>query len=166
MSVETSGGVPSDRPRTVGETRVELARLMHPQDANPVGNVHGGTIMKFIDDAAAVVATRHARRITVTASIDRLDFHEPVHVGDLLVLKASLNYVGRTSMEVGVRVEAEDLRTGRVRHAASAYLTYVAMDESGRPAPVPPLLPVTGDEKRRYEAARARREERLKTRKG
>lgn len=158
--------IPMERPRTVAETMVVLSRLMHPQDANPVGNVHGGTIMKFIDDAAAVVATRHARRITVTASLDRLDFHEPVHVGDLLVLKASLNYVGRTSMEVGVRVEAEDLRTGEVRHTASAYLTYVAMDESGRPAPVPPLEPRTEDEKRRYEAGRTRREKRVKSRKG
>jgi acyl-CoA hydrolase len=122
---------------------------MNPEDANPVGNVHGGVIMKYVDTAAGAVAIRHARRICVTASIDRLDFHNPVYVGDLLILKASITMVGRTSVEVGVRVEAEDLLTGKVRHTASAYLSFVAMDEKGTPTQVPPLILETDDENRR-----------------
>jgi acyl-CoA hydrolase len=146
--------------RTVEQTRVTLARIMHPMDANPAGNVHGGTIMKFIDDAAGSVAMRHARSNAVTASIDRLDFHEPVYVGDLLTLKASMNCVGRTSMEVGVRVEAEDLHTGTVRHTASAYLTFVSLGANGKPRVVPGLTLVTAEDRRRWDEALARREER------
>ncbi len=138
-----------------------MAQVMIPQDANPSGNVHGGVIMKLIDTAAGVVASRHARSNAVTASIDRLDFHHPVFVGDLLFIKGSLNYVGRTSMEVGVRVEAENITTGEVRHTASAYLTFVALDEKGRPKEVPPLILVTEDEFRRNREARTRREARL-----
>ena len=110
--------------KTVQESAVTIAQVMIPQDTNPSGNVHGGIIMKLIDTAAAVVASRHARSNVVTASIDRLDFHHPVFVGDLLILKASLNLVGRTSMEIGVRVEAENLKSGEVRHTASAYLRH------------------------------------------
>jgi uncharacterized protein (TIGR00369 family) len=106
---------------------------MIPQDANPAGNIHGGVIMKLIDTAAAVVAARHARSNVVTASIDRLDFHHPVFVGDLLFFRGSLNLTGSTSMEVGVRVEAENLLTGEFRHTASAYITFVALDKTGRP---------------------------------
>jgi uncharacterized protein (TIGR00369 family) len=134
---------------------------MIPQDANPAGNVHGGVIMKLIDTAAAVAATRHARSNAVTASIDRLDFHHPVYVGDLLFLKASLNMTGKTSMEVGVRVEAENVITGEVRHTASAYLTFVSLDENGRPREVPPLLVETEEEVRRNREARIRKEARL-----
>ncbi len=162
---EAPSGKTLQRGRTVSETRVQVAQLMMPHHANPAGNVHGGAIMKMIDDAAGIVAIRHARGNAVTASIDRLDFHAPVYVGDLVVLKASLNYVGRTSMEVGVRVEAEDLRTGEVRHTASAYLTFVALDAGGRPRPVPPLILETDEDRRRWEAAQLRREERLRTRK-
>lgn len=150
--------------RRVSETRVEVAEMMLPQHANLAGNVHGGMIMKMIDDAAGVVAFRHCRGNAVTASIDRLDFHAPVYVGNLVVLKASMNYVGRTSMEVGVRVEAEDPKTGVVRHTASAYLTFVALDDEGRPRPVPPLILETDEDRRRWEAALRRREERMRTR--
>lgn len=149
--------------RTVSETSVEVAEMMMPHHANPAGNVHGGQIMKMIDDAAGVVAIRHARGNVVTASIDRLDFHAPVYVGNLVVLKASCNYVGRTSMEVGVRVEAEDLRSGEVRHTASAYLTFVSLDEDGRPRVLEPLVLETEDDRRRCEAGRRRREERIRT---
>jgi acyl-CoA hydrolase len=138
-----------------------MALQMNPEDANPVGNVHGGVIMKYVDTAAGAVAIRHARAICVTASIDRLDFHHPVFVGDLLVLKASLNLVGKSSMEIGVRVEAENLVTGEVRHTASAYLTFVALDENGRPRPVAPLLIESDIEERRHCQAKIRRESRL-----
>jgi len=111
---------------------------------------------------AAAVAMRHARKNVVIASMDRMDFHTPVKVGDLIILKASVNYVGRTSMEIGVRVEAENLRTGEVRHAASAYATMVALDEAGKPTEVPRLIPETEEEKRRYREGEARRQARLK----
>ncbi len=147
--------------KTVGESQITMAIQMNPEDANPVGNVHGGVIMKYVDTAAGAVAIRHARKIAVTASIDRLDFHNPVFVGDLLILKASITLVGRTSMEVGVRVEAENLLTGQVRHTASAYLSFVAMDKNGVPAEVPPLNLETDEEKRRNCEAQIRREARL-----
>ncbi len=152
----------ADQPksRTVADTQVTLARIMLPDDANPVGNVHGGTIMKLIDDAAGAVAIRHARSNVVTASIDRLDFHEPVFVGDLLMLKAAINCTGRTSMEIGVRVEAEDMRTGKVRHTSSAYLTFVGLDDNGKPHVIAQIMPETDDQKRRHVAACKRREER------
>lgn len=149
------------RGKSVKDSRVKMALQMNPQDANPAGNVHGGVIMKMIDTTAGVAAARHARSNVVTASIDRLDFHSPVFVGDLLSLKASLNMVGRTSMEVGVRVEAEDLRTGQVRHTASAYLTFVALDGDGRPMEIQPLVCESEDEMRRNKEAAARREMRL-----
>jgi uncharacterized protein (TIGR00369 family) len=138
---------------------------MIPQDANPSGNVHGGVIMKLIDTAAAVVASRHARSNTVTASIDRIDFHHPVFVGDLLFFRAGLNFVGRTSMEVGVRVESENFITGEVKHTASAYLTYVSLDKDGLPQVVPPLIIDTEEEMRRNREAKTRREMRLAERK-
>jgi uncharacterized protein (TIGR00369 family) len=147
--------------KTVKETQVTMALVMNPEDANPAGNVHGGVVMKHVDTAAGVVAIRHAHRIAVTASIDRLDFHHPVYIGNLLILKASVNLVGKTSIEVGVRVEAENPLTGEVRHTASAYLTFVALDERGRPAPVPPLICETDDEKRRNCEAQTRRQFRL-----
>jgi uncharacterized protein (TIGR00369 family) len=150
--------------KTVRETSVTMAQVMLPQDANPAGNVHGGVIMKLIDTAAAVVASRHAQCNTVTASIDRLDFHHPVFVGDLLFLKASVTMVGRTSMEIGVRVEAENYITGEVRHTASAYLTFVALDEKARPKAVPFLVLESDDEKRRNHEAIMRRKMRLELR--
>ncbi len=110
-----------------------------PADTNPAGNVHGGVIMKHIDNTAGIVAYRHARANVVTASIDRLDFHHPAFVGELLTLRAGLNCVGRSSMEIGVRVEAENLLSGDVRHIASAYLTFVSLDENHHPKSVPPV---------------------------
>lgn len=151
--------------KTVRETSVIIAQEMNPQDANPAGNVHGGVIMKLIDTAAGVVAKRHARSNVVTASIDSLDFHHPVYVGDVVFFKASINYVGNTSMEVGVRVEAENPITGEVRHTASAYLTFVALDENGKPKPVPKLIVETEEEKRRFREAERRRQIRLSEKK-
>lgn len=147
--------------KKVADSSVIIAQVMIPQDANPAGNVHGGVIMKLIDTAAAVAASRHARCNTVTASIDRLDFHHAVYVGDLLFFKAGLNMVGRTSMEVGVRVEAENIFSGEIRHTASAYLTFVALDKEGRPTGVPPLVLETDEEKRRNREALKRKEIRL-----
>ena len=147
--------------KRVKDSSVIMAQMMIPQDANPAGNVHGGVVVKIIDEAAGVVAARHSRSNVVTASIDRMDFHNPVFVGDVLFFKASLNFVGRTSMEIGVRVEAENLITGVVRHAASAYLTYVALDHQGKPREVPPLILETEEERRRNSEAKQRREVRL-----
>lgn len=147
--------------KKINESSVTIAQVMVPQDVNPAGNVHGGVIMKLIDTTAGVVASRHARSNAVTASIDRLDFHHPVFVGDLLFVKGCLNLVGRTSMEIGVRVEAENIVTGEVRHTASAYLTFVALDEKGKPKEVPPLIIETEDERRRHREAKIRREARL-----
>jgi len=147
--------------KRVQDSTVTMAQMMIPQDANPTGNVHGGVVVKILDEAAGVVAARHARANVVTASIDRMDFHHPIFVGDLLFFKASLNLVGRTSMEIGVRVEAENLLTGEVRHAASAYLTYVALDEHGRPKEVPHLILDSEEDRRRNREALKRREVRL-----
>ncbi len=147
--------------KRVRDSSVIMAQMMNPQDANPAGNVHGGVLVRIIDEAAAVVAARHSRSNVVTASIDRMDFHTPVLVGDVLFFKAALNHVGRTSMEIGVRVEAENLIAGTVRHAASAYLTYVALDAAGRPKEVPPLLLETDEDRRRNTEAKLRRDIRL-----
>ncbi len=135
-----------------------------PQHANNLGHVFGGVVMAMMDKCAAISALRHARVTVVTASIDRVDFREPIHVGDLVVMKASVNYVGTTSMEVGVRVEAEELLSGKRRHTNSCYLTFVAVDRNGRPVDVPALRPESQDEVRRFEAARKRRELRLEER--
>jgi acyl-CoA hydrolase len=121
--------------------------------------------MKEIDNAAGVVAVRHTRKICVTASIDRLDFHKPSFIGNLVTVKASVNMVGKTSMEIGVRVETEDLLAGTVTHLASAYLTFVALDENRRPVAVPPLKLVTDEDRRRNREAMARRALRLSEKK-
>lgn len=147
--------------KTGRQTSVIMVQPMTPQDANVVGNVHGGVIMKLIDEAAGIVARRHARGNAVTASIDRLDFHHPVYIGDVLTLKASLNLVGRTSMEVGVHVNAENPMTGEVRHTASAYVTLVAIGEDRKPMSVPPLILETEEEMRRNREAQVRRETRI-----
>ena len=150
--------------RTVKETQHETSQLMMPQHSNNLNNVFGGVILAMMDTAAAVSAIRHARMTCVTASIDRVDFREPIHVGDLVVMKASVNYVGRSSMEVGVRVEAEDMLSGRRRHTNSCYLTFVAVDRDGRPVEVAGLVPESPDEVRRQQAAAARRRRRLEER--
>jgi acyl-CoA hydrolase len=144
--------------KTPSESRMYVAHFMEPQDANVAGNVHGGVIMKNIDSIAGMVAFRHCRSNVVTASIERLDFFTPVFIGNLLKLSASVNMVRRTSLEVGVRVESEDLYTGEVRHTASAYLTFVALDENHRPREIPPLILETDEERRRNAEALARRQ--------
>jgi len=147
--------------KTVSENRVVMSYFTLPQDANPAGNIHGGVILKHIDECAAMVAMRHIRGNAVTASIDRVDFLRPVFIGELVTFKASLNLVGKTSMEIGVRVEAENLFTGEVRHTASAYLTYVALDKDHKPTGVPPLILETDEDKRRNIEAQRRREARI-----
>lgn len=142
--------------RKVSESTVALVQVMTQQDANLAGNVHGGNIMKLADTAAGVAAMRHAGGNVVTASVDRFDFHAPIYIGNIVTLKASLNFAGRTSMEVGVRVEAEDLFSGRITHTNSCYFTMVALDPAGRPTEVPRLIPETGDDRRRTAAAEQR----------
>lgn len=142
-------------------SRATMSELMMPQHANNLGNVFGGVVLSLIDRVAAVAATRHARGPCVTVSMDRVDFLEPIHLGELVTAHASVNYAGRTSMEVGVRVEAENLLTGERRHTNSCYVTYVAIDAHGRPTPVPPIRPETEAEQRRYRAAERRRVRRL-----
>jgi acyl-CoA hydrolase len=151
-------------PRFVRESQHESSEIMMPQHANNLGHVFGGVILSMLDRVAAVAAIRHARQNCVTVSVDRVDFREPIHLGDLVVMRASVNYVGRTSMEVGVRVEAENLMTGERRHTNSCYLTFVAIDQSHRPVRIPPVEPETEDEKRRYLAAQERRRRRLEER--
>jgi acyl-CoA hydrolase len=147
--------------RGSSNSSVIISKVMLPGDANPAGIVHGGVIMKEIDNAAGVVAVRHTRKICVTASIDRLDFHKPSFIGNLVTVKASVNMVGTTSMEIGVRVETEDLMSGTITHLASAYLTFVALDDNKRPVAVPPLDLVTDEDRRRNREAMARRALRL-----
>jgi acyl-CoA hydrolase len=134
---------------------------MMPQDANSQGNVFGGVIMKHVDEIAGSVASIHTRRNCVTASIDQMNFYEPVYIGNLLILKASINYVGHTSMEIGVRIEARDLLTDRTAHTGSSYLTFVALDEKRKPTLVPDLILEGDTERRRFNEARERRSRRL-----
>ncbi len=147
--------------KKVRESAIELVQQMTPQDANMAGNIHGGVIMKLIDNTASIVASRHTSGNVVTASIDRLDFINPGFIGDLLRIKASLNNVGNTSMEIGVKVEAENFITGEIRHVALAYLTFVALDNELKPKKVGPLLLETEEDVRRNNEAK----ERLKQRK-
>lgn len=147
--------------KSVSESTVVIVQQMIQTDANLAGNVHGGSIMRLIDSTAGIVAARHASCNVVTASIDRLDFHTPVYVGEILKLSANINLVGTSSMEVGVRVEAENVITGHNRHTASAYLTFVALDEQGKTKSVPPLVLKTDEEKRRNQEATERQKIRL-----
>ena len=147
--------------KQVSESALTACRLMLPTDSNPAGYVHGGSIVRYVDEIAGVVAFRHCRTNVVTASIDSMSFLAPVHIGNLLIVKALINYVGRTSIEVGARVEAEDLLKGVTTHTGSCYLTFVALDQDGKPTPAPPVIPVTKEEKRRYREAQERRAIRL-----
>ncbi len=146
--------------KKVRDSSITVVQQMTQQDANLSGNVHGGTIMKLIDNTGGLVAVRHTGKNAVTASIDRLDFHSPVFVGDLLRVSGSINFVGKTSMEIGVRVEAENVITGMTRHTASAYLTYVCL-EGGKPVGVPPVIFESEDEIKRNREAMLRRRLRL-----
>ena len=150
--------------RAVRESVSEYSELAMPNDANPLGTLFGGKVMHLVDLAGSLAAARHARLPVVTASIDHLDFRHPVHIGQLLVLRSSVNRVFRSSMEVGVRVCVEDLRTGEIRHTSTAYLTFVALGDDGKPAELPPVIPETDEEKRRFEQAGARRNHRLELR--
>jgi len=148
--------------RAVRESQVVLSQNMGIEDANLAGFVHGGVIMKLVDNAAGLAAIRHSRGPVVTAAIDEMSFIEPVQLGSLVTVKASLNYVGTSSMEVGVRVETEDILTGERAHTSSAYLVFVALDkDTGKPREVPRLVAETPDEKRRMREALIRREARL-----
>ena len=149
--------MPRLAPKRPSESEMTTARLMMPTDANVLGNVFGGAIMRYMDEVAAIVAWRHAGINCVTASIDRMNFYAPVYVGNLLILKGTVNYVGNTSMEIGVRIEAQDPTSRKTAHTGSCYLTYVALDSKGRPTPIPKLLPTTPDEKKRFKQALARR---------
>jgi acyl-CoA hydrolase len=130
-------------------------------DANTAGNVHGGVIMRLCDEVAAIAAVRHSGRRTVTAAVDRMTFRHPVFVGQLITVKATVNAAWRTSVEVGVRVESENVQTGEVLHTSTAYLTMVALDDYGNPTVVPPLDPETPEETRREREAQLRRDTRL-----
>jgi uncharacterized protein (TIGR00369 family) len=151
-------------PRPAGESRAALVRWMELTDANSAGSVHGGVVMKLCDEAGALAAIKHSRCGVVTAAMDQMTFLHPVRVGELLSMSASVNAVWRTSMEVGVRVQAEDPRTGEIRHTSSAYLTMVALDDHGRPREVPGLVPHTPEERRREREAQLRRSNRLEER--
>jgi acyl-CoA hydrolase len=148
-------------PRSASASRVTLTQMMEVTDANVAGNVNGGVVMRLVDTAAALAAIRHAGGLAVTVSLDEMTFLEPVHIGEVLTLHASVNDVGTTSMECGVRVEAENPITGRKVHAASAYLVFVAIDEDGHPRPVPPLLAESEIEQRRQREAKLRRSKRM-----
>src|SRR5215469_11911775 len=145
-------------PRLVADSESEMTEIVLPNDANVLGNLLGGRLMHFIDLTGAMAAFRHSRSHVVTAAMDHIDFIEPVHVGDLLILKSRVNRAFRTSMEVGVKVWVEHPQTGVLLHVASAYLVFVAVDQNGRRVGFPELKPVTADEMRRYEDALRRRE--------
>ena len=151
-------------PRPADQSAVVLAQQMLPNDANAQGDVHGGAVMKMVDTAGAMAAMRHARSRVVTVVVDSMTFQEPVHVGDLVHVSARLTWTGRTSMEVAVAVEAEDVVHGTRRRTSDAFLVYVALDDDGHPRPIPPLLAETAEERAAWAAAEARRDARLRSR--
>jgi uncharacterized protein (TIGR00369 family) len=161
LDLDIRGGDPQLLARRAAETQITLSQQMMPSDANPLGNVHGGCIMKLVDEAGALAAMRHARRPVVTVTMDSISFLSPVRVGQLLILRSSVNWVGRTSIEVGVRVEAEDPITGEITHTNSAYAIFVALSDEGKPCPVPPLILETDEDRRRWDQAEKRQEVRL-----
>ena len=147
----------TDEPSTGPPASLSMTVLMTPDMSNFAGSVHGGALLKLLDQVAYACASRYAASYVVTLSVDRVLFHEPIRVGELVSFSASVNYTGRTSMEVGIRVDAQDIRTGTSRHANSCYFTMVAVDDSGRPRAIPPLVPGNDLARRRYEAAKRRR---------
>jgi uncharacterized protein (TIGR00369 family) len=142
-------------------SHINLAQMMQPEHANPLGNVHGGVIMKLVDEAGALACMRHARRRVVTVAVDRMTFREPIKIGELVTLTAEVTYVGRTSLEAEVHVEAENPVTGAKTHTNTAYVVYVALDEAGNPVPVPPLLAETPEELEKLAAGKKRQQLRL-----
>jgi acyl-CoA hydrolase len=151
-------------PKSVKASQVFMTELVLPNDTNQLGNLLGGRLMHWIDIAAAISAQRHSGRVCVTASVDELNFHLPIKLGEVVTLQASVNRAFRTSMEVGVLVTAQGIRDDSERRANNAYLTFVALDEKGQPYPVPPIVPETDDDKRRFDEALARRQLRLQRR--
>jgi len=149
----------------VSRSQAEMLELVLPLQANIFGNILGGQVMHLIDMCAAMAAYRHCRRPVVTAEVDTVIFRNPIKVGQMMILRASVNYTHRTSMEIGVRVESEDPRTGDKAHTSTAYLTFVALDENGKPMEIPSVIPETDKDKERFEKAKIRREDRLKKRK-
>ncbi len=147
-----------EKSKTILQSRVETTYLMMPQHANPAGKIYGGTILSMADSVAYMCASRHATPNCVTVGLDQVDFREPINIGEALTFKAQVNYVGRTSMEVGVRIEAEDLLTGEKRHTNSCYFTMVALGKNGKPCEVPRLILENEEERRRFEEGRIRRE--------
>lgn len=150
--------------KTPSASRITLTQLMGPGAANTLGNVHGGHIMKLCDEAGGMAASKHARRPSVTVAIDSMTFHSPVHIGNLVTVTAEVTWTGRSSMETRVVVTAEDVLSGQITHTNTAYFVYVALDEKGRPAAVPPLVLTTDDERIRNKRAAERQEYRLKRR--
>ena len=157
--------MPRQRIRTVKESQVQMVQMVLPTDTNRLGNLLGGQLMQWIDIAAAIAASRHTNRVCVTASVDELNFHHPIVQGDVVTLQASVNRVFHTSLEIGVRVTKENLLTGQQTYTNTAYLTFVAIDENGKPVIAAPIKAVTKEEKRRYADAARRRELRLLHRK-
>jgi len=159
--------------KTVRESSISTSHLMLMKHAgnflfekkNPIGIVHGGILMTLTDEVAGMVASKHCRRPVVTALIDKMYFFAPIYIGNRLILKASINYVGKTSLEIGVRIEAEDLKTGKITHTNSCYLVVVAINEIGRPTPIPGIKPESDEEKRRYKEAEKRNKKRINERK-
>lgn len=147
------------------ESRVVLTQLMGPGDANPLGNVHGGVLMKLCDEAAGMAATKHARRPSVTVVVDSMAFHSPVQVGDLVTVSAEITWVGRTSMEARVVVNAENVLSGAITHTNTAFFVYVALGEDGKPTPVPRLICASDEERERFQRAEERQKYRLEQRK-
>ncbi len=146
--------------KTVSHSRTEMSQLMLPQHANMAGFVYGGTILFTADSVAYVCAARHAGANCVTASVDKVDFRQPIRIGDLVTFLASVNYTGRSSIEVGIKIFAEDFKTGVKRHTNSCYFTMVHLDDAGHPKEVPQIIPETDDERRRYADGKKRREAR------
>ncbi|CAN5857286.1 acyl-CoA thioesterase [soil metagenome] len=157
MNAKPRGGDPALTPKPVSASRVMLSLLATPESRNLFGNVHGGWILRQVDEAAYVSAARHAGNHAVTASIERVDFRSPIRIGDLVELSCEVHWVGRTSMQIGVHIEAEDILTGEVRHTNTCLLTYVAIDKDLKPVPVPGLILETEEEEKNWEAAAARR---------
>ncbi len=153
------------RGKTVQQSRTEMTELVLPGDSNQLGNILGGKVMHWIDLAAAITANRHAGHVAVTASMDSLEFLHPIRVGEVVHLVSQVNWVGRTSMEVGVDVYGENMDTGEKRKTSTAFLTFVALNQVGEPVEVPPLVLTSPEEEERFHAAEARRHERLKNRK-
>lgn len=149
-------------PKPMRASRITISQLMHPEHANLLGNVHGGWIMKLVDEAGALACMRHAQKKVVTVAIDSMTFREPIRIGDLIILNAEVTYTGRTSMEAEVQVLAENPITGERTHTNTAYLVYVALDDEGNPTAVPPLMAESVEEKRKMTDALERQERRLK----